>query len=79
MNKFEQLKETVLNQVTKSPTPHTMIVCGMLSDVQELISMGRYDSAISMLNGAKIIVDTYAPKDRHGRHNADNDLTTLIK
>jgi hypothetical protein len=79
MNKFTQLKETVLNQVAQSPTPHTMIVCGMLSDVQEMISRGHYDSAISMLNSAKIIVDTYAPKDREGRHNADNDLSILIK
>ncbi len=60
----------VLSQCDHSPSPTSMYVMGMCSDVQELIEQRDFERATSVLNDIKLIIDQrMATKDEHGRHD----------
>jgi len=59
-----------LAQCDHSPTPASMYVMGMCSDVQQLIEMGNLPMANAVLNDIKAILQhRIATKDEHGRHD----------
>lgn len=64
---------TALSQADSQPSPTSMYVMGILSDIQQLIEMGQLHLAVEACNTAKIIIDKrMAVKDEHGRHDYSN-------
>lgn len=70
MKNNQETKAAILEQVDGGVTPAAMFAMGMLSDVQQLIAMGQYQTAIQALNDAKVVInERLATKDEHGRHD----------
>jgi hypothetical protein len=52
----EDIKEQYINSITAKFSGLEMVVMGVLSDAQELLAMGRQESARKQMNIAKFIL-----------------------
>ncbi len=52
----EDIKEQYMNSITAKFSGLEMVVMGVLSDAQELLAMGRQESARKQMNIAKFIL-----------------------
>jgi hypothetical protein len=69
-NNRKMLAACTLSQVDNQPSPLSMYVLGMLSDVQDSIRFGNPKLAIAICNDIKLIIDQrMSTKDEHGRHD----------
>ncbi len=53
---IEDIKEQYINSITAKFSGLEMVVMGVLSDAQELLAMGRQESARKQMNIAKFIL-----------------------
>ena len=66
----EEAERSILAQADFQPSPLSMYVMGMCSDVQEMLQRGMIAEANHCLNEMKLILDKrMAVKDEHGRHD----------
>ena len=66
---WQKREEKVLDMVSKSRMPISMLLISMASDAQEFMHRGLIDTANEILNDMKIIIDSkVGQRDEHGRH-----------
>lgn len=53
---IEDIREQYINSITAKCSGLEMVVMGILSDAQELLAMGRQESARKQMNVAKYIL-----------------------
>jgi len=69
-NNRKMMNACTLRQADLQPSPISLYVMGMLSDVQECIRLGNPKLASEICNDIKLIIDErMSDKDEHGRHD----------